>query len=116
MNDIDKGQATVLIVESRDKKSYLGICYELALVLESDSEDALIEDMIEAARGYVSVVRKNNLPSDQLLNRSHLLPKKYKVLFEEFMSRVNGEKTQKLPKEYEEAFQTGRARLTLACA
>lgn len=116
MNTHDKGQVSILIVEAKDKSHFLGICYDLAIVLEGDDEDTLVQDMIEAAKGYVQTVRENKMPIE-LLNKSEMLPSEYKQLYEEFIDRIATKKApKKLPKKYEDAFQTGRARLTLACA
>ena len=114
MNTLDNGQASILILQNVRKKSYLGIIYEFAIVLESDDKDQLMKDLRDAAKGYLSVVRKEKM-SPALLNKSYMLPKEYKELFEEFRNRlIIGKPTQKLPKQYEEAIGQGRASISLA--
>lgn len=113
MNTKNKGQVRLLIIET--PKEYVGVCYEFAIVLENKNEDKLIEDLIEAAKGYIRTIRENNLP-DSLLDKSMMLPEEYKSLFDELENRIAAKKSsRKLSDEYEEAIQTGRAHLAMAC-
>ncbi|HVC35914.1 MAG TPA: hypothetical protein VNE40_00505 [Candidatus Dormibacteraeota bacterium] len=113
MNTKTKGQIRILILETSTK--YIGICYEFAIVLENKNENKLINDLIKASQGYVAAVKHNNLP-DNLLDKSDMLEEEYKELFKELENRIASRKSgKKLSDEYEEAMQTGRAHLTLAC-
>jgi hypothetical protein len=115
MNTKNKGQISLLILENPKAKRYLGIVYELAIVLESDSLEQLKTDLIEASKGYVETVRKKELP-DYLLYKPDQLPTEYKQLYDEFENRfLKKEKPTKLSEEYEDAFQNAHVNLSVAC-
>lgn len=113
MNTKQKGQVRFLIIQTPSK--YIGICYEFAIVLENKNKTKLENDLLDAAKGYVDVVANNNMP-DALLDKSFMLPKEYKQLFDELESRIVSKKiSRKLSDAYEKAIGSGRAQLTMAC-
>jgi|SRR5665647_656668 len=115
MNTKQSGQVSLLILHNQRTNTYLGICYEFAIVLEGTDEEQLTQDLVEAAQGYVDAVNVENL-SDTLFDKSDMLPAEYKQLYDEFYARMLEKKTtRKLSDEYEEAIQTGRAQLAMAC-
>ena len=115
MNTKQKGQVSILVVQNLKTKKFLGICYEFGIVLENKNQDKLMSDLIDAAKGYVLTVKSNQLPNE-LLTKSDMLPLEYKQLFDELSLRVLHKKTTlKLSPDYEEAIQSGRATLSMAC-
>jgi len=89
MNTKSKGQVRFLIIET--SKKYIGICYEFAIVLEDTDKDNLLNELLDAAKGYVDVVSNKNMPNS-LLDKSYMLPKEYKQLFDELETRMSTRK------------------------
>lgn len=114
MNTKTHGQISILLLENKKTNTYLGICYEFAIVLENKNKDRLVNDLIDASRGYVLTANAYSLPNE-LLEKSNMLPDEYKQLFDEYKHRVFQKKPKlKLSPEYEDAIKTGRAQLTTA--
>jgi len=57
-----------------DKGRFVGVCLTLNIIEEDDNPQRLLKSLVEAAKGHLEVVRKDNL-GDKLLNR--YAPKKY---------------------------------------
>ncbi len=113
MNTKQNGQVSLLIMDTGNN-NYLGICYEFAIVLEGDDIDILKQDLLDSARGYVAAVNKESLPNE-LLDKSDMLPKEFKQLFDEVESRfVDRKVNRKLSQKYEDAIQAGRTQLVPA--
>lgn len=101
----------------RDDGVYVGVCYEFAIVLENKNHEKLMDSLEEAAKGYIQVVRENNLPND-LLDKHKELPKEFQSIYVALEKRVAKQHVTRggsLPKEYKNAIETGRAQLSMAC-
>src|SRR3989338_7815561 len=66
-NTKNKGVLHFLVYREPSSKEYTGVCLELGLVEVSENPDFLKQSLIDAARGYVHTIIKENL-SDELLN------------------------------------------------
>lgn len=77
-NTKEKGTLHFLIYKKMDSKEYTAICLELGLVEVSQNPDYLKESVVDAAKGYVHTVIKENL-SDELLNLTP--PKEYLKIY-----------------------------------
>ena len=71
-NTKEKGTMEFLVY--KDGKTYVGVCLTLDIIEEGNDPATLMESIVEAAEGYLKVVRKLNM-NDDLLNRH--APKEY---------------------------------------
>lgn len=65
--------------------TYVGVCFEAGIVKESSDPQALRQELLEAAVGYVEATIKANLP-DELLNQR--VPREYEEIYKEFLTSL----------------------------
>jgi len=70
----------------RKREAFLGVCLTLNIVDEGKNAHKLINNIVDAALGYIKVIQKENL-SDELLNRP--APKKYWDKYKKFKHLKN---------------------------
>lgn len=88
MNTKTGGNLRFLIFREDPKGEYTGICYDLAIVKTDTDPERLQRDLNEAAMGYVTTVKQDNLP-DTLLNQSDKLPREYQQRFTGYVELFN---------------------------
>lgn len=116
MNTKQKGEFTVLIVESSGKA--LAVCPEFAIVKHGDSFEEVKRDAIKAAHVYLDAVRESKLPHE-LLNRAEELPSQYQILYEVVTDRIEKKSDstsfKKLSKSFQQAINSGNASVLPVC-
>ena len=78
----------------KDSKTYVGVCLTLDIIEEGDDPVILMKSIVEAAEGYLDVVRKLNM-SDDLLNRH--APKEYWDKYRQAVTATSGTKRVRSP-------------------
>lgn len=107
MNTTKYGQVSLVIFKTPKSKEYVGFCYEFGIVLQNKSVEVLQKELFDSVKGYVETVRENSL-SEDLLNKQHMLPDEYKLLHRVLEKRIAKKRVrEELPKEYEQAVDTG---------
>ena len=118
MNTLDNGQFSILI--AGNKTDYVALCPEFAIVKYADSFEEARQDVMGAAKAYLSAIAENNLPHE-LLNRYEELPKDLQLLYTAVTERIEKKNTssttfKKLPRKFQTALNTGNAFLSPVCA
>lgn len=63
----------------------VGVCFEVGIVKENRDAQALRQELLEAAVGYIEAAGKNNLPDDLLNQR---VPKEYEDIYHSFLASL----------------------------
>ncbi|OHA19682.1 MAG: hypothetical protein A3C08_00410 [Candidatus Taylorbacteria bacterium RIFCSPHIGHO2_02_FULL_47_18] len=91
-NTKEKGTMEFLVY--KDGKTYVGVCLTLDIIEEGNDPATLMESIVEAAEGYLKVVRKLNM-NDDLLNRH--APKEYWDKYRQAVIATSGRKRVRSP-------------------
>jgi hypothetical protein len=114
MNSKSNGQVTIITAQPSDSDHFVGYVYEFAIVMENKNREELINELREAAEGYLQVVRENNL-SDKLLDKHNMLPKDLQELYNAAKGDIDKQPSNgPVPQKYKHSLKFGLTNLSTA--